>query len=80
VKLRVGILLWLISWMPIPVIFGIEGNARVATWCVQIVVGLVGLAVAGAAFAELARTAGWRRAIPLAAKVAWTGNIPDAAA
>ena len=79
-KLRVGVLLWLISWIPIPVIFGIEGNARVATWCVQIVVGLVGLALAGTAFAELVKACGWKRAIPLAANAVWTGHVPDSPA
>jgi hypothetical protein len=75
-KLRVGILLWLVSWIPIPVLFGIEGTARAAVWTIQILVGLVGLAIAGAGFAELAKTAGWKRAIPLAARAAWTGHIP----
>ena len=61
-KLRAGILLWLISWVPIPILFGINGWARYAVWGVQIVVGLAGLALAGSAFFDAVKQLGWRRA------------------
>ena len=61
-KLRAGILLWLLSWVPIPILFGISGWARYAVWGVQIVVGLAGLALAGSAFFDAVKQLGWRRA------------------
>jgi hypothetical protein len=61
-RLRVGILLWLLSWVPIPILFGITGPARYAVWGVQIVIGLVGLALAGSAFVEAVKQLGWKRA------------------
>jgi hypothetical protein len=61
-KLRAGILLWLLSWLPIPVLFGISGPARYAVWGVQIVIGLAGLALAGSAFFDAVKRLGWRRA------------------
>ena len=61
-KLRTGILLWLLSWVPIPILFGITGPARYAVWGVQIVIGLAGLALAGSAFFEAVKQLGWKRA------------------
>ena len=61
-RLRLGILLWLLSWVPIPILFGITGPARYAVWGVQIVIGLLGLALAGSAFFDAVKHVGWRRA------------------
>ena len=61
-RLRVGILLWLLSWVPIPILFGITGPARYAVWGVQIVIGLIGLALAGSAFFQAVKELGWKRA------------------
>ena len=61
-RLRLGIALWLLSWVPFPVILGISGTARLVIWGVQFAVGAVGLALAGSAFLEAARQVGWKRA------------------
>ena len=61
-RLRAGIVLWLLSWTPIPILFGLQGLARYAVWGVQFVVGLIGLALAGSAFVEAAKQLGWKRA------------------
>jgi hypothetical protein len=57
-----GILLWLLSWVPIPILLGINGAARYAVWGVQILIGLLGLALAGSAFVDEVKNVGWRRA------------------
>ena len=61
-RLRLGVVLWLASWAPIPILFGITGWARYAVWGVQIVIGLLGLALAGSAFFDAVKGVGWRRA------------------
>jgi hypothetical protein len=61
-RLRLGISLWLLSWIPIPILLGISGTGRYVIWGVQIVVGLIGLALAGSAFFEAAKQLGWKRA------------------
>jgi hypothetical protein len=58
----VGIILWLLSWVPIPILFGISGPARYAVWGVQIVIGLLGLGLAGSAFFQAVKDLGWKRA------------------
>jgi hypothetical protein len=61
-RFRVGIILWLLSWVPIPILFGISGPARYAVWGVQIVIGLLGLGLAGSAFFQAVKELGWKRA------------------
>jgi hypothetical protein len=61
-RLRLGIALWLLSWVPIPILLGISGRGRYLIWGVQILIGLIGLAVAGSAFVEAVKRVGWRSA------------------
>ena len=61
-KLRVGVLLWLLSWTPIPILLGLQGSARYAVWGIQFFVGLLGLALAGSAFVDAVKELGWKRA------------------
>jgi hypothetical protein len=67
-RLRVGIALWLLSWVPFAVLLGATGTARLLIWGVQIVVGIIGVALAGTAFAAAVKLAGWRHA----PAVAWS--------
>ena len=68
-RLRLGVLIWLVSWIPLGVIFGIRHPWLEVVWGIQITLGLVGLALAGSAFAAAVKMSGWRRA----PAVAWQG-------
>jgi hypothetical protein len=62
VRLRLGVLLWLLSWMPVAVILHATGAERLLIWTAQVIIGLLGLAMAGTVFAAAVRTVGWRHA------------------
>jgi hypothetical protein len=70
-KLRIGILLWLLSWVPYGVILGLSGKALTAAWAVEITLGIVGLALAGTEFAQAVKAEGWKGA----PKVAWRAML-----
>jgi hypothetical protein len=67
VKLRVGVLLWAMSWVPYGVILGLSGWALTLSWAFEILLGISGLALAGSEFAEAVKEHGWRGA----PKAAW---------
>jgi hypothetical protein len=75
--LRLGVGLWLLSWAPIAVIFSIHGNARVAVWTVQVLLGIAGIALAGSAFAAAVKGVGWRHAPGVVGFVFVRGRMPD---
>ena len=76
-RLRVGIVLWAVSWMPIAELVGAGTKLRLAIWTVQFLVGMVGLALAGSTFVAAVKHDGWRRA----PRALWRGLIHgDAAA
>ena len=77
--LRLGIALWLLSWAPIVEIVGWTGRARLVTWIVQVVIGLIGLAFAGREFAQIVKTVGWRHAPRVVAFALWRGEVPATA-
>jgi hypothetical protein len=77
--LRFGISLWVLSWVPLAAMFGWTGTARIVTWTVQVVIGLIGLAFAGREFAQIVRQVGWRRAPRIAGVALWRGRVPAAA-
>ncbi len=79
-RLRVGVILWLLSWVPFAVLFGVSGDARVMIWTVQVVVGILGLAIAGTAFATGVKAVGWRHAPALAWRSLLHGDDPAAPA
>ena len=62
VRLRIGIVLWLMSWMPIAVLVGADTEERAAIWTAQVVIGILGLALAGTAFGKMVKSVGWRHA------------------
>jgi len=61
-RLRLGIILWLASWIPIPIILGISGKGRYLIWGLQFVIGAIGLVLAGSAFVDAVKHLGWKRA------------------
>jgi hypothetical protein len=61
-RLRLGIVLWLVSWIPFPIILGVSGKGRYLIWGVQFVIGAIGLVLAGSAFFDAVKHLGWKRA------------------
>ena len=66
-KLRIGIILWALSWIPYGVILGLKDAALTLAWAFEITLGIVGLALAGSEFAQAVKEKGWKGA----PKVAW---------
>jgi hypothetical protein len=67
VKLRIGIILWALSWVPYGLIFGLTDLWLTAAWAFEITLGIVGIALAGSEFAQAVKAEGWKGA----PKVAW---------
>lgn len=65
VRLRVGIILWLLSWIPYGIILGLSGLWLTVSWGIEILLGISGLALAGSEFAEAIKGHGWKHAAPV---------------
>lgn len=61
-RLRLGIALWLLSWIPYGLILGVHSLWLTALWTFEILLGLVGLALAGSEFARAVKECGLRHA------------------
>jgi hypothetical protein len=48
--------------VPIPIIFGISAPARYVVWGLQILIGVIGLALAGSAFFQAVKELRWKGA------------------
>ena len=70
-KLRLGITLWLLSWVPYGLILGLSGAWLTVAWTVEILLGITGLAIAGTEFAQAVKDRGWKGA----PAVAWNAMI-----
>ena len=66
-RLRVGITFWALSWVPYGLILGLSGVWLTLSWCFEITLGVVGLALAGSEFGRAVKARGWRGA----PSVAW---------
>ena len=62
VRLRIGILLWALSWVPYGIILGLDGAWLTLSWAFEITLGITGIALAGSAFGEAVKQCGWKRA------------------
>jgi hypothetical protein len=62
VKLRVGVALWLLSWVPYGVVLGLSGLWLTVSWAVEIGLGVVGIGLAGTEFGQAVKAHGWRGA------------------
>jgi hypothetical protein len=62
VKLRVGVILWLLSWIPYGIILGLSGAWLTVSWTFEILLGIAGLALAGTQFAQAVKESGWKHA------------------
>ena len=70
-RLRLGVSLVVLSWLPLAQAYvwitdpGDKTAARVAIWTLQVVIGLAGLLIAGAAAKSVVKAVGWRK-LPVA--------------
>ena len=71
VKLRIGITLWILSWVPYGLILDLSGPWLTFAWTVEILLGITGLAVAGTEFAHAVKDGGWKGAT----SIAWRAMI-----
>jgi hypothetical protein len=70
VRIRLGVGMVVLSWLPIAQVVIALGSVsgshaealRLAIWGVQIVIGLVGVVVAGKPTIDIVKQVGWRRA------------------
>jgi len=61
-KLRLGVTLWLLSWVPYGVILGLSGAWLTMAWTVEILLGVIGIAIAGREFGQAVKRRGWKGA------------------
>lgn len=70
-KLRLGIGLWALSWVPYGLILGLSGAWLTVAWTIEVVLGISGLAIAGTEFAQAVKDRGWKGA----PAVAWRALV-----
>jgi hypothetical protein len=70
-KLRLGITLWLLSWVPYGLILGLSGIGLTMAWTGEVLLGITGLAITGTEFAQAVKDRGWKGA----PAVAWHAMI-----
>lgn len=78
-RLRAGVSLWIVSWLPVAQVIGASKEQRLVIWGIQVVIGILGLALAGVAFAEAVKVKGWRGAPGVAWQAIVHGTSPRAA-
>jgi hypothetical protein len=78
-RLRVGIALWALSWVPYGLILGLSGWAFTLAWAFEIALGLIGIALAGSEFAVAVKEHGWKGAPRVAWRALRTGETVAAA-
>jgi hypothetical protein len=54
--------LWILSWVPYGLIFGLSGALLTVAWTFEILLGVTGLALAGTEFAQAVKVKGWKGA------------------
>ena len=67
-RLRIGVVLWVLSWVPYGILLGLSGAWLTLSWAFEIGLGVAGLALAGTEFAQAVKQKGWRGA----PRVAWS--------
>ena len=75
-RLRVGVALWITSWLPVAQVVGASDRQRLVIWGIQVVMGIIGLALAGVVFAEAIKVKGWRGAPGVAWRAMLHGTSP----
>ena len=78
-RIRLGVGLVVLSWVPFAQVVIAVGSmsgsraheVRLAVWSVQVVVGLVGVAIAGKPTVDIVKQVGWRRAPRVVWNLLW---------
>lgn len=70
-KIRLGIVLWILSWVPYGLILGLSGTSLTVAWTLEILLGISGLGLAGSEFAQAVKDKGWKGA----PSVAWNSML-----
>ena len=78
-RLRIGVILWLLSWVPYGIILGLSGAWYSLAWAFEITLGLVGIAIAGSAFGQAVKAHGWKGAPGVAWQALLHGNAVESA-
>ncbi len=73
-KLRLGIGLWLLSWVPYGLILGLSGAWLTVAWTIEVLLGITGLAIAGTEFAQAVKDRGWKGAPAVAWQLSSTAR------
>ena len=81
-RIRLGVGLVVLSWMPIAQVVIAVGSlsgshaqeVRLAIWSVQVVIGLVGVAIAGRPTVDIVKQVGWRRAPRVIWRLLWRAD------
>jgi hypothetical protein len=72
--MRVGLILWALSWIPYGLILGLSGAWLTVTLGFEILLGITGLAIAGAEMAQAIKGHGWKDAPSIAWQAFRTGE------
>lgn len=70
-RLRVGVVMWALSWVPYGLLLGLSGMWLSLSWALEVLPGVVGIALAGSVFATAVNAHGWRGA----PAVAWNAFL-----
>ena len=87
-RIRLGVALVAASWLPIAQVTiwltspssGQADRIRAVIWGIQVVVGLIGVAVAGSQTIQVAKSVGWRRSPVVVWRLMRSPNTPVDAA
>jgi hypothetical protein len=87
VRIRLGVGLVVLSWLPIAqVVIALDSlsgsqaeKMRLTIWGVQIVIGILGVAVAGRPTVDVVKRVGWRSAPRVLWGLLWRGEVAPTA-
>ena len=83
-RIRFGVCLVIASWLPIAQVTiwlsspssGQADRIRAVIWGIQVVIGLIGVAVAGSQTIQVAKSVGWRRSPGVVWRMMRSPNTP----
>ena len=60
--MRVGVVMWVLSWVPYGLLLGLSGVWLTLSWGFEVLLGVVGIGLAGSVFTTAVKADGWRGA------------------